>query len=59
MELYWRKNEKEVEKVFDELGEQSDNMKHEAGVAPYKQPSVSIQECIDMFEREEVLGKDN
>jgi hypothetical protein len=59
VELYWRKNEKDVEKVFDELGEQSDNMKHAAGVASYKPPSVSIQDCLEMFEREEILGKDN
>ena len=59
MELYWRKNEKEVEKVFDELSEQSDNMKSAAGVSSYKPPSVSIQECLEMFEKEEVLGQDN
>lgn len=58
MELYWRKNEKEVEKVFDELGEQTDNTKYAAG-ATYKAPSVSIQDCLENFEKEEVLGKDN
>lgn len=29
-----------------------------AGVS-YKPPSVSIQECLEMFEREEILGQDN
>ncbi len=58
MELYWRKNEKEVEKVFDQLAEENDNMKYAAGISS-KPPGVSIQECLENFGREEVLGKDN
>ena len=34
-------------------------MKYAAGVSHYKPPSVSIQECLSMFEKEEVLGEDN
>lgn len=45
MEMYWRNNEKEVEKVFEGLGEQGDGFKMAAGVS-YKPPSVSIQECL-------------
>ena len=42
------------------MGEQSDNMKYAAGVASASKPSsVSILDCLDMFEKEEVLGKDN
>lgn len=60
IELYWRKNEKEVEKVFDELGEENDNMKYAAGAgSSSKPPGISIGECIENFEKEEVLGKDN
>lgn len=59
-ELYWRSNDKEVEKVFEQLGEQSDHLKLAAGSSiSYKPPSISIQECLEMFGREEVLGKDN
>lgn len=25
----------------------------------YKPPSIKIEECINMFEREEILGQDN
>lgn len=45
--------------MFEELGEQSDNMKYAAGVATQKPASVSISECLENFEKEEVLGKDN
>ena len=34
-------------------------MKYAAGVAVQKPPSVSIQDCLEMFEKEEVLGEDN
>lgn len=44
MEIYWRKHEKEVEQIFEEFGEQTDNSKYAAG--HYKPQSIKIEECI-------------
>jgi len=41
VEMYWRNNDKEVEKVFEQFGEQTDNSKYAAGVS-YKSPSINI-----------------
>jgi hypothetical protein len=44
MEMYWRKNEKEVEKVFEQLGETSDSFRYGSSglTSSYKAPSVKI-----------------
>lgn len=53
MELYWRKDAKEVEKVFEEIKqEESSTFPTQA-----KSANTSIYDCLNLFEREEVLNE--
>ena len=60
IELYWRQDEKDIEKLFDEIKEENESTFSKVDVkGPATQNGVSIYECLKMFEREETLAEDN
>jgi ubiquitin C-terminal hydrolase len=56
MEFYWRKNDKEIEKKFDDL---KVNSNEEGDKVAKKKAGTSIYDCFKLFEEPEILGKDN
>lgn len=57
MELYWRKNDKDIEKKFDQL---KANGKGDSDDKDSKKKSgTTIQQCFKLFEKPEILAEDN
>jgi hypothetical protein len=62
IELYWRQDEKDIEKLFDEIKEENEiNFPKPSGSTALNGQSggVSIYDCIKLFEKEETLAEDN
>lgn len=54
-ELYWRKNDKALEKKFDEFAEGHSKEEGET----FKKGETTLQDCLRLFSEPETLAEDN
>ena len=55
MELYWRKNQKEVEKVFDDTKETTSTNDQKLK----QKAETTLTDCFQLFSQPEKLAEDN
>ncbi len=57
MELYWRKNEKEIEKYFDDPKHTGEDEKEQP--VKKQKAETSLNDCFRLFSEPEKLAEDN